>query len=359
VAVVLLLLFSLVLVGSSITLENSEKEYSLKISTGRVGSYYDSLNKEILPERAGITYPEPGEHEVSPGSEVEVTAISGDNWKFSHWSGDISDPKSEEKEITIEMTRNKQLTANFRILEENEYLGTEKEGYESGENVHVEVKNDGSAFAFPIINVFQMQIQNVDTGEVVHGPLTGPVLDAVPDYGRTEYFVWNQTDKDGEEVPEGTYIVKAVRDDIFDHTAEIQISNVSDELEISALKVEPEKPREGEEIEVMVDVTNTGNETLGYTFDFYVNIPCRASLNESETVTVEPGETETISITFPAMKSGEYYVEVDGFEKTTLDFEVRRSNFLLDTWWLFGMIGFVIGLVIVVPRYGRKKRGKK
>ncbi len=369
-AVVFFLIFSSASVGfvaaqensDSYQLSNSNEEESRRLNIGvkTVGTPYEEADEEKCFEKIGDTDPKPGEHEFSNGTEITVTASSEDNWKFSHWTGDISGELSEQKEINITMTSDKELTANFRILEEKEYLGTDKESYEPGEEVIVEVKNDGSATYIPIINFFRIQIQKLDTGEVVHvswNDETG--LPMEPEYGKTEHFVWDQTCPDGEQVPEGNYVVKSEYEEIFNHTAEFQISEKSPELEVSELKVEPEKPSKGEEVDLTVEATNTGDEYIEYTFDFNVDVPCRVSFNLSETVTIGPGETENITTNFTAIESGEYKLEIDGFEKTTFDLEVKERNFLADTWWLMVMVGFVIAIMIGIPLYDKKRRDMK
>ncbi len=345
---------SVVSIRSEGSEESLEEEYTLEINTA-----IPFAETYMYSSKGGTTDPSPGSHNFSQSVEVTVRAIPERGWRFTHWSGDIPEERSEEQEITISMDADKTLTANFRILEEDEYLGSEKEIYGPGENITIEVKNDNSADNLPIINDLEIYIQKVETGEIVFEPSTDIVQPAPPSYGYTEYVIWNQTDPDNKQVSEGDFIVKAENDE-FNHTAEFQISKVTPELEVSNLRMEPEKPREGEQIELMVDVKNSGNETSEYRFEFYVYLPCRVSFNRSETVTLESGETETISITFPAVKSGEYHVEVDGFEETILvDFEGDESNFLIDIGWLLVMMGFVISLVILVPWYEEKQHDEK
>lgn len=197
-----------------------EEDYSINISTEKVGDpSYGSSDEEVEYTGFGTTNPRPGEYDVSPGSKFTVTAISGENWNFSHWSSDFQEERIEEKEITINMTRNKNLTAHFRILEE-EPFGTEKEEYEPGEHVIIEITNHGSGGQIPLRNDLGLQIKHKKTGEVVLDFTGGVVLDALLTHPHTEYVIWNQTYPNGEQVPEGTYKIISER---IDHTVEFTI----------------------------------------------------------------------------------------------------------------------------------------
>lgn len=48
----------------------------------------------------------------SGSGEVLLTALSNNNWSFSHWSGDL---ESEENPITLNLTQNTEIFANFVI----------------------------------------------------------------------------------------------------------------------------------------------------------------------------------------------------------------------------------------------------
>ncbi len=105
---------------------------------------------------------------------------------------------------------------------EDDYLWTDKDVYEQGEDVIITVKNDGAAVSRPIIYDFGIQIVNVESDEVVYGPLAGDVLPTVPEYGHIEEVKWDQTDTDGEQVQGGRYRIEATQRD-FEHTAEFNI----------------------------------------------------------------------------------------------------------------------------------------
>jgi hypothetical protein len=64
----------------------------------------------IMSTVGGTTDPVPGEHTYPQGTEVTVTALPEDRYRFGHWSGDAS---SSENPIVITMDSDKSLRANF------------------------------------------------------------------------------------------------------------------------------------------------------------------------------------------------------------------------------------------------------
>lgn len=328
-----------------------EGYYTLNIQRDRVQG--NSANEEqdhgVDPDRFGKTKPESGKHEYEPGTNVTVKALPNEGWRFSHWIVDEFDRK-EDAELTIEMDENISLRAYFKILDEDEYIGSDTGYYEPGEPVIIEVKNDGSATNWPILRDFDIYIENVETGEVVYGPLSGVIQPMKPEYGHTESFVWDQTDQKDEQVPEGLYRVKA--ESKFDHTAEFRISEDKPQIEFSNLRVEADEVKVDENVEVRVDVTNLGEETIEYSVDFYIYGPCRWSIKESITITVEGGETETVFYNYtPVDKPGEHSISVMENDEITLSTSIeveeerRLRDFLVDTWWLIAMMIFIVALV--------------
>lgn len=68
----------------------------------------------VLSSSGGSTDPAPGEHTYPQGTEVTVTALPDNHFRFSHWGGDVSGTKNP---IKIIMDSDKSITANFlRII---------------------------------------------------------------------------------------------------------------------------------------------------------------------------------------------------------------------------------------------------
>lgn len=83
---------------------------------------------------------------------------------------------------------------------ENEYIEVEKEVYNKGEKVRIELENDGSATWSPLSQ--HLGIYHKESGELVFDGDRDIAMPAVP---KTQTFFWNQTDMDGKQVPAGRY----------------------------------------------------------------------------------------------------------------------------------------------------------
>jgi len=77
---------------------DKEKEYTLVI--------------EVNPSVGGTANPAVGSHDYDDGTEVNVTATPADGYVFDHWSGDAEETTTS---VSIAMTSNKSVTANFAL----------------------------------------------------------------------------------------------------------------------------------------------------------------------------------------------------------------------------------------------------
>ncbi len=95
-------------------------------------------------EGQGSTDPSEGTHTYEHGEKVTIEPTPEKDWNFKEWTGDR---QSQEKEITIEMDENKEITAHFE--ESNPYFEVDITGYkgevEAGDTVTVRyaVENTG------------------------------------------------------------------------------------------------------------------------------------------------------------------------------------------------------------------------
>lgn|GEM_PF-3846886 len=113
------------------------------------------------------------------------------------------------------------------------------------------------------------------------------------------------------------------------------------EFELSELRVEPEEPEVGQELEISVNVTNVGERTADYTAEFFIN----GDYINMDEVTVESGETETASIHHTVEDAGEHRMEVGG-EYITIYLEEAQED--LSYWLIMAVIVILIALVAVL-----------
>jgi PKD repeat protein len=74
-----------------------------------------SATGDPAPDFGGTTDPAPGSHPYLTGSSISVKARSNEDYRFSRWSGDVSETDEVNAEITISMNKNKELTATFCV----------------------------------------------------------------------------------------------------------------------------------------------------------------------------------------------------------------------------------------------------
>ncbi|MCK4782113.1 MAG: hypothetical protein KAV87_00070, partial [Desulfobacteraceae bacterium] len=79
-----------------------------------MGAYeYVIYNLTIETSNGGTTDPSPGIHPHLGGTEVTITALPDDNYRFSGWAGDVPPSQENDNPITITMDSDKSVTANF------------------------------------------------------------------------------------------------------------------------------------------------------------------------------------------------------------------------------------------------------
>jgi len=65
------------------------------------------------PGFGGVSYPSPGNYTYNKDSEVSLSAIPNNGYRFSKWTGDLNITKTYDEEITISMDQNKDIISNF------------------------------------------------------------------------------------------------------------------------------------------------------------------------------------------------------------------------------------------------------
>ncbi|MCS7232190.1 MAG: InlB B-repeat-containing protein [Elusimicrobiota bacterium] len=123
-----------------------------------------TLTVNVSPPSAGYVTKTPDLSSYSYGTNVTLQAISATGYVFVNWTGDVPSSLQSQNPLTISMTSNKQITANFQQIPQGgenftlEILVDPADGgyvtktpnrlyYASGENVTIEaVPNEGFAF---------------------------------------------------------------------------------------------------------------------------------------------------------------------------------------------------------------------
>ncbi|MBN1925243.1 MAG: T9SS type A sorting domain-containing protein [Prolixibacteraceae bacterium] len=96
-----------------------------KIVTANFKRVYDltvNISPQVAAEACSVN--PLGTTEYDEGAEVEINASVGDGWNFLNWTGDIS---SQELKVTVTMTKDIYVTANFSFLY-NLYMSLEPQG---------------------------------------------------------------------------------------------------------------------------------------------------------------------------------------------------------------------------------------
>ncbi len=98
---------------TTITMEN---DYTISAVFEEMDTY--ELTVTVESEGQGEVEITPDQESYEEGTEVELTAIPEDGWRFSEWTGDY---EGEEETITVTMDEDKEITAHFEEdVEEDE-----------------------------------------------------------------------------------------------------------------------------------------------------------------------------------------------------------------------------------------------
>jgi len=168
-------------------------------------------------------------------------------------------------------------------------------------------------------------------------------------------FSWQNTDENGlfDTTTAGEYEVTATYQEVPSRivTVIVQLEVDGPEFEFSNLRISPEKPVVGEDIEFMINVTNVGGSTGESNVSFYID----GELIGSENVVVEPGETVTASVIHIIDEVGDYELEVFGESIRFTVSEDEEYNML----WLLVPVIVIIAVFILFIFFTRSKESEK
>ncbi|MFP4608875.1 MAG: InlB B-repeat-containing protein, partial [Candidatus Aenigmatarchaeota archaeon] len=301
--------------------EGGEKEIVLTMDSDKeVMADFEEVGEgervlTIFVDGEGSTDPESGSHVYEEGEEATVEALPGEGWYFERWSGDH---QSEEKTLTIEMTENYTITAEFAP----QVYGLEIDSTEGGEVVE------------PGEGMFEYE----------HGASVS--LQAVADEGY--HFVrWS-----GDN---------ATIDDVVAGQTGITIEGnctLTAEFAESEVWIEIKNPVDGEvydDTEVEIEWTSKGAD--------YHEI----KLNDSDWIHME----NATSYRFEELEEGNYTITIravglgGNIVEDTVEFRVdpqqgssSSSGSLLSSWWFLLFIPLVIFLFLLLW-IGVKKKGEE
>jgi hypothetical protein len=96
-------------------LSGSENPEEITIDSDKEVTAHFTINEYTLTiniEGNGTVIKDPEQEEYEYGTIVELTAVPGTGWSFSHWDGDIT---GSENPVNITINEDKEVTANFSI----------------------------------------------------------------------------------------------------------------------------------------------------------------------------------------------------------------------------------------------------
>ena len=96
--------------------QSSNASDSITITAYSISSYQLAVSAATgspAPGTGGTTDPSPGIYSYSYGNSVQVEAIPNESYRFSKWTGDVSDSEAYNGEVNITMDKDKSISAFF------------------------------------------------------------------------------------------------------------------------------------------------------------------------------------------------------------------------------------------------------
>ena len=213
---------------------------------------------------------EPDTYTFDPLEEIELAAVSAEEWTFDQWVGDVPSLNQKEKEITLLMDGDKEIEAHFRELEE----------YELTINIQGEGTTDPEPGTYTYLE-----------GEEV-------TVEAIPDEG-WEFDEWIG------DIRSSSVETSFTMDADLEITAVFEIESEPAYFEVEITDYDDEVD-EGDTVTVEFTVENTGELEGTQTIVFSVD----GDEEDTMEMTIGAGESEDGEFEWEADDAGEYELEI-------------------------------------------------
>jgi hypothetical protein len=255
---------------------------------------------------------------------------------------EIDEVLEEDEEIEIEVTSRGAAVSGATVIFEDEEIGTtstdgtisytpgtagtftvtaEKDGYVSAsEEVEVISPNDASR---------KLAIEVSPESVVEEDTITISVMTAIGGDSVEDVQVFYDNNLIGSTGSDGTltYTVKETgmhklstsASDYLDAELNLEVLELKAKFSYTNLQANPILVKTGEEVTVTVDVTNTGTATGDKDVELMIN----GTTVDSQTVSLDTGESTTLTFTVSEEEAGTYEAQVGS---STASFDVEKSS---------------------------------
>ncbi len=310
--------------------ETEAGDHEVKASHGEIES--DTITIEVEPSGVDtVEITEEGET-VEAGEPIEFNAESSDEY-----GNLITD---DLKDFTWQ----------------NASLGTFEET-EAGEyQVTAEYEDVGSELTIVTVEPSEVSTVEIEPEEDQNVTVGGSIEFSAEAYDEYENlisdddgeFTWSNASEEGtfEEEQPGEYEVKASYEQETSDAVLVTVGGQLEEpeFEVLSIEIDPEEPEEYEEFEIEVEVENKGEVEGEYTAEITLD----GETIDSDSLEIEPGKAETITVTHTIEDADEYNLVIeDADESMKLTVEEKEEGFL-SVPMVFILIGIVFIIIIAL-----------
>ncbi|MDO5841293.1 MAG: S-layer protein domain-containing protein [Methanosarcina mazei] len=282
---------------------------SFKVADSNVLRFYPFVEVKSAPQDQ-LRIETPDVFVVGEAAEISVTARDAA----------VSDVEIRLGNQSIGTTGDDGILAYTPTLEGDFTLYANKAGYLSGSK---DVDIVGAGVMKLLLSVSPDNIREGDqiSIRVTDSAEKQPVPGADVFFGGQK--VEGQTGTDGTVsywvTAPGTFTVNATKAGYEEGEIIVEVSEDKAEFEFSDLLIEPASVKGGDAVTIQVNVTNTGNIAGETEVELLVN----NETVDSETVSLEAGETTTVEFSHTEKEQGDYTVEIGDLSGT---YEVTKST---------------------------------